>query len=149
MTPDGVDVRRVRTAGERLDAYVVRRNVFQREQQVPEEIERDALDESAEHVVAYVDGVAAGAGRLVIEGEAARVGRMAVRAPARGRGLGTAVLACLEAIAVERNCRSVVLHAQLAAAPFYRRLGYTEEGDVFVEAGIEHVTMRKALVPPL
>jgi predicted GNAT family N-acyltransferase len=31
------------------------------------------------------------------------------------------------------------------ARPFYDRLGYTAVGDVYLEAGIEHVTMRKEL----
>lgn len=143
MAVDGVEVRRVRTAGELLDAYAVRSSVFVREQQVPASIERDARDETAEHVVAYVDGVAAGAGRLVIEGDVARVGRMAVRAAVRSRGLGTAVLARLEEIASERGCRRIELHAQVHAAAFYQGLGYAAEGEVFVEAGIEHLTMTK------
>lgn len=143
MAVDGAEVRRVRTAGELLDAYAVRSSVFGREQQVPASIERDAHDETADHVVAYVDGVAAGAGRLVVEGDVARVGRMAVRAAVRSRGLGTAVLAKLEEIAAERGCRRIELHAQVHAAAFYRGLGYAAEGEVFVEAGIEHLTMSK------
>jgi predicted GNAT family N-acyltransferase len=143
---DGVEIRRVRTSGELLDAFAVRRNVFIVEQQVPESIERDELDATAEHVVAYVDGVAAGAGRLVLEGSTGRVGRMAVRAPARGRGVGAGVLAALEDIAAERGCASVELHAQMHAAGFYRHLGYQPVGEPFVEAGIEHVAMSKLLV---
>jgi predicted GNAT family N-acyltransferase len=144
---DGVEIRRVRTSGELLDAFAVRRNVFIVEQQVPESIERDELDATAEHVVAYVDGVAAGAGRLVLEGSTGRVGRMAVRAPARGRGVGTAILAELEAVAADRGCALVELHAQLHAAAFYARAGFVPDGDVFLEAGIEHVTMRKPAAP--
>jgi predicted GNAT family N-acyltransferase len=141
-----VEIRRVRTAGELLDAYAVRRNVFIVEQGVPETIERDDLDETADHVVAYVGGVAAGAGRLVVDGDVGRVGRMAVRAAARGRGVGAGVLAALEAVAKELGCSRVELHAQTRAAAFYRRLGYQPVGAPFAEAGIEHVTMFKSLV---
>ncbi|MEP7055607.1 MAG: GNAT family N-acetyltransferase [Actinomycetota bacterium] len=135
----------MRTAGELLDAYAVRRNVFIIEQQVPESIERDHLDRTAEHVVAYVDGVAAGAGRLVVEGGVGKVGRMAVRASARRRGIGARMLTELEAAAAESGCDVVELHAQLHAAPFYQRAGYATQGESFLEAGIEHVTMQKRL----
>jgi predicted GNAT family N-acyltransferase len=145
VTDVGFEIRRVRTAGELLDAYAVRRNVFIVEQQVPESIERDELDKTAEHVVAYVDGVAAGAGRLVLEGTVGRVGRMAVRAPARGRGIGAGVLAQLEEIARERGCASVELHAQLTAQDFYARNGYLPVGSIFREAEIAHVAMFKRL----
>lgn len=33
-------------------------------------------------------------------------------------------------------------HAQLSAQGFYTQLGYTKEGAVFQEAGIDHITMR-------
>lgn len=145
-----VDVRRVVTAGELLDAYAVRRNVFVVEQQVPASIERDDLDDAASHVVAYLDGVAAGTGRLVVSGDVGRVGRMAVRAPARRAGIGAAILRELESIAVDRGCKIIELHAQRHAAIFYQSLGYAAYGEPFVEAGIEHVRMnRHSPVRPL
>jgi len=143
-----LEVWRVETATQRLDAYDVRREVFIVGQQVPESIERDDLDEGADHVVAYVDGTAVGAGRLVVTGAVGRIGRMAVRANARRQGVGAALLAELEAIARDRGCAVVQLHAQVHAAGFYQALGYAAFGDVFVEAGIEHVSMSKSSLRP-
>ena len=37
------------------------------------------------------------------------------------------------------------LHAQTYAIELYRADGYVERGDRFVEEGIEHVSMEKAL----
>jgi len=37
------------------------------------------------------------------------------------------------------------LHAQTGVEGFYEGLGYGTTGDVFVEAGIDHVPMEKAL----
>lgn len=138
-----VEIRRVRTAGEMLDAFAVRRSVFIVEQQVPESVERDDLDASADHVVAYVGGVAAGAGRLVVYDGVGRIGRMAVRAAIRGHGIGGLLLAALEAVAIERACARLELHAQLTARDFYARHGYSPVGAVYLEAGIEHVSMSK------
>ena len=39
----------------------------------------------------------------------------------------------------------IILAAQLPARKFYRRLGYLEEGDVFYDANLPHVRMRKRL----
>ena len=38
-----------------------------------------------------------------------------------------------------------ILHAQTYVKDFYARHGYVEEGDLFIEADIEHVLMRKTL----
>ena len=37
------------------------------------------------------------------------------------------------------------MHAQLSALSFYQRQGYTAVGPVFLEAGIDHLEMRKLL----
>ncbi|MEA2393256.1 MAG: hypothetical protein QOJ82_1147, partial [Solirubrobacteraceae bacterium] len=41
----------------------------------------------------------------------------------------------------------IVLAAQVGARGLYERAGYEARGDVFLDAGIEHVTMAKALAP--
>jgi predicted GNAT family N-acyltransferase len=51
----------------------------------------------------------------------------------------------LAAAARARGLAEVVLHAQLSAKGFYDRLGYAPEGEVFEEAGIPHLVMRKHL----
>jgi predicted GNAT family N-acyltransferase len=151
--------REVRLAGP-SDMYAVhalRHEVFVLGQGVPAELERDALDEVVDHGVALVDGTVAATGRLVPPSEpgaAATIGRMAVAEAARGRGTGAAVLALLEQTARSRGWPAVELHAQVHAVEFYRRAGYVAYGEVYQEAGIEHLSMRKALadgglsVPP-
>ncbi|MGB8649533.1 MAG: GNAT family N-acetyltransferase, partial [Mycobacteriales bacterium] len=62
-----------------------------------------------------------------------------------GQGVGAAVLARLEERARERGLPAVELHAQLHATGFYDRAGYVPFGDVYLEAGIEHLSMRKEL----
>lgn len=127
-------------------AYAVRRHVFVDEQGVAPEIERDSLDELADHVVARHDGRVVAAGRLVVRPDGVgTVGRMAVLREVRGTGAGRAVLAALEDCALARDLRAVELHAQSHARGFYDRAGYEPYGEEFVEAGIRHVAMRKAL----
>ncbi len=122
----------------------MRHQVFVVEQQVPEELEQDELDATAWHAVAVTDaGETVGTGRLVVRGGVGWVGRMAVRADWRGRGVGALLLANLEQAARERGCLLVELHAQEHAAGFYDRAGYHGVGEPFHEAGIRHLAMRK------
>lgn len=135
------------TPADRPALVDLRRRVFVEEQGVPVELEQDDLDEGAIHAVARAaDGRALGTGRLLLgPAGAARIGRMAVAGEARGRGVGAAVLAVLEAAAADAGCHRVTLHAQVQAIGFYRRAGYEEEGGVFDDAGIPHVAMAKTL----
>ncbi|MFH8793115.1 GNAT family N-acetyltransferase [Streptomyces sp. NPDC017941] len=142
-----------------LDAcFAVRREVFVAEQGVPEDVEYDEYDAVAVHVLAVRadDGVPVGAGRL-LTGAAAVVkngdpdtgvgalGRLAVVRSARGLGAGAALVRAIEDAARARGLTAVDLHAQTHALGFYERLGYVAYGAEFLDAGIEHLAMRKAL----
>jgi predicted GNAT family N-acyltransferase/predicted GNAT family acetyltransferase len=126
--------------------HALRHAVFVVGQGVPADIEQDAHDADADHAVALCHGALVATGRLLRRGSGtAGVGRMAVRAVDRRRGIGARVLTRLEQRAAELGMTTVELHAQIDAYGFYERAGYTAVSDVYVEAGIEHVTMRKSL----
>lgn len=119
----------------------VRFAVFVHEQQVPAEIEMDERDAECLHVLA-LDGLgqAIGTGRIDVA-LGGKIGRMAVLAGQRGRGIGRALVESLHACAIERGLKSVWCHAQVAAQPFYERAGYRAHGEIFLEAGIPHIRM--------
>lgn len=122
------------------DATAIRFEVFVDEQKVPAEIELDDMDAVCLHAVAYDEaGKAIGTGRLLPDGH---IGRMAVRQPGRGTGVGGAILTLLMDKARARGDAAVVLNAQTVAAPFYARHGFVQMGEQFEEAGIAHVEMR-------
>jgi len=125
--------------------FAVRHTVFVAGQGVPPEIERDGFDAEAIHMLAETDGTTVGTGRLVVRGDVGVVGRMAVLSSARGAGIGTAILAALEQHAVAAGLAGTELHAQLPARRFYERAGYVAIGSAYLEAGLEHITMRKPL----
>jgi len=137
------DIRIVRTQQEREDAFGVRIAVFVEEQQIPREEELDDLDETAVHCVGYLDGVAVAAGRLVVMDGYGKIGRMAVLAQYRGKGLGGRVLEELEREGAARGIRTFRLSAQLSARGFYDRRDYLAVGDVYDEVGIPHIAMEK------
>lgn len=125
-------------------ASAVRHAVFVQEQGVPADMELDAFDAVSLHALAYDGDKVLGTGRLLPDGH---IGRMAVSRDARGAGVGSALLVALMAAARQRGDAEVVLHAQLTARDFYLRHGYAPEGDVFMDAGIEHIAMRHRFFP--
>jgi predicted GNAT family N-acyltransferase len=132
---------------QREAASALRHAVFAQEQGIAAELMVDDADASAVHAMALNRfGRAVGSGRLLQAAPGvAQIGRMATHAGVRGAGVGSQVLQALMAAARTRGDREVLLHAQTSALPFYRRAGYVPEGPVFVEAGVSHQTMRRAL----
>jgi predicted GNAT family N-acyltransferase len=141
----GVRCQPVQTPAEWAWASAIRLAVFVDEQRVPFEEELDEHDRDAFHVLASLDERPVGTGRLVMEGDSGRIGRMAVLAAARGAGVGSAVLQALLAEAERRGLRSVHLAAQLHARPFYARHGFVAGGPHFLDAGIWHQRMERSL----
>jgi len=136
----------VRTATWRDDREAlqsVRIPVFVAEQKVDAREEFDDVDPVCQHILAFdANGKAIGTGRIDGHG---KIGRMAVLPEWRKHRVGMAIL--VQAIELARNAglARVYLHAQLSAAGFYRRAGFTAHGEHFFEAGIEHVAMERTL----
>ncbi|MEU6815139.1 GNAT family N-acetyltransferase [Streptomyces sp. NPDC046860] len=151
-------VRIAEDPADREACFAVRKDVFVGEQGVPQDIEYDAHDATAVHVLAMgEDGVPLGTGRL-LHGEAAAaknggdasvgsLGRLAVSRRARGLGVGAALVRAIEDAARGLGLSAVDLHAQTQALGFYERLGYTAYGPEFQDAGIAHRAMRRPLGP--
>ncbi|MEU6912117.1 GNAT family N-acetyltransferase [Streptomyces olindensis] len=156
MSSPAYVVRVAEGPGDREACFAVRKEVFVGEQGVPEDLEYDAYDAGAVHVLAVrEDGVPLGTGRLLY-GEAAvaqtgadpsvgSLGRLAVTSRARGLGVGAALVRAIEDAARARGLTAVDLHAQTHALGFYERLGYEPYGPEYLEAGIAHRGMRRSL----
>ncbi|WP_460108984.1 GNAT family N-acetyltransferase [Streptomyces sp. YKOK-J1] len=149
-------VRVAEDPADREACFAVRKEVFVVEQGVAQDIEYDAYDTVAVHVLAVrEDGVPLGTGRL-LHGEAAAaktggdasvgsLGRLAVARSARGLGVGAALVRAVEEAARARGLAAVDLHAQTHALGFYELLGYEAYGPEFPDAGIPHRAMRRVL----
>lgn len=127
-------------AHEREALRGIRLEVFVREQQVPESLEWDEFDADSIHVLARdAAGEPIGCARLTPQG---KIGRVAVRQPWRGLGIGAVLLRELVSRARAQGRSEVTLYAQQAAVRFYEREGFVAFGETFEEAGIPHQAMR-------
>jgi predicted GNAT family N-acyltransferase len=140
-----IDVRPARGAPELRAAMAVRHEVFVVEQRVPPAEEYDGRDDAALHLVAVEDGTVVATCRLLADRDTVTLGRMAVTASARRRGIASRVLAEAEAQAVALGGRRMELAAQTGALALYEGAGYRAYGERFLDAGIEHVMMEKKL----
>jgi GNAT superfamily N-acetyltransferase len=104
----------------------------------PEEKEQD---KQAVHMLATVDGKAAGTVSLL----AGRLRQMAVLDGFQGLGLGAKLVIYLEKIASEMGLQEVGLDARFNAIGFYEKLGYECCSEVYEKIGIPHRKMKKVL----
>ena len=139
----GVEIRWSTGPEDLQGAFALRERVFYGEQGVPREEDVDAHDAEALQLVALDRDSrrVIGTLRVVIDGEHAKVGRVAVQREWRRRGVALRMLELALSAARERGCTRVRLAAQLQAVALYERAGFAVESDPFKEAGIQHVWM--------
>jgi predicted GNAT family N-acyltransferase len=123
------------------EIFGIRDVVFIKGQDCPYDEEVDGLDSESEHFLAYMDEEVVGYCRLRMVGKKAKMERFAVYEKWRGEGIGKALVKHLLDLLEVRNVEVKFLNAQTRTKSFYQGLGFKEEGDLFWEAGIEHIAM--------
>ena len=121
----------------------IRKSVFIDEQHVPEQLEWDGRDTECTQFLLTIDSVPVATARLTPEGQ---IGRMAVLRNFRGKGFGSKLLAAVIEQAKHAGHKQIFLHAQVSVIKFYQLHGFTAYGDVFIDAGIEHRSMKLACI---
>lgn len=120
----------------------IRNSVFTNEQNVDPDLDFDGRDRDAVHVLIVFNEKYVGTGRMLKDGH---IGRLAVLKEYRGRRLGVKIVESLVKEAKGINLKRVYLGAQKHAVGFYRKLGFLEYGEPFMEVNIEHVHMEKVI----
>jgi ElaA protein len=107
----------------------------------------DGQDLGAQHLLMWQDGALVGYLRLIPDPSAARVaiGRVAVAAPLRGRGLARLLMdAALARCRQDYPDCAVMLSAQTYLAPFYETLGFRATSAPYDDYGVPHVDMARS-----
>jgi ElaA protein len=123
----------------------IRRIVFIKGQNVSEADERDGRDADAIHLIAFADGTPVGTARILLADGTGKIGRVAVLEAHRGTGLGKALMAKALEVLREEGAVKAKLSAQTQAIGFYEALGFTAHGPKYLDAGIPHRDMTRAL----
>lgn len=123
-------------------AMALRREVFVHEQHVPAEEEFDVYDLTATHVVALDDGDVVGALRILFLDEHVKIGRVAVSASARGKGIATRMMNFAMDVARARGETKFYLTAQIDKLALYEKLGFVAFGGEFQDGGMPHLAMK-------
>ena len=125
--------------------HALRRAVFIEEQEVPEDLEVDGLDDAALHLLATLDGRPVGTARMLLKGATGKIGRVCVLRDLRGQGVGAALIRAAVEELRRLGLAQAKLGSQVHAIPFYEKLGFAAEGPVYDDAGIPHRDMVLAL----
>ena len=125
------------------DITAIRREVFMVEQGISYTDEFEGNEDSFIHFCCYENDLLIGYLRASISNDMMRIGRVAVRKEYRKQGVGVKLMTVAENFGKEKGCKLVSLNAQIQAKGFYAKLGYIESGNIFLEANIKHILMKK------
>ena len=127
------------------EAKAIRFKVFVDEQGFQNEL--DAIDDTAIHLVLSVDGTPAGAARMFTEdgGKSYHLGRICVLKEYRGMHLGADIVNKMCEKAKELGAERCELSAQCRAMEFYKKIGFQERGEVYLDEYCPHIFMEKSL----
>ena len=125
-------------------ALEVRKEVFVKQQGIPENLVFDGLDTEAMHMVVTKGGQTIGTARIrFLDTGEAKLERMAVLKAFRDSGIGKGIISFVVEELTSRRVEKLVLHAQHEVVGFYNKCGFEEAGSPFWEAGIKHIKMER------
>ena len=127
---------------------VVRTLVFEVEQEVASHLEIDEHEDACRHILGLDDDnpIAAARWRVYKPG-VAKIERVAILKPWRGRNLGSALMqATISDIRhAAPELKTLRLEAQDHAIAFYEKLGFAVVGEGFLQAGIPHHAIERSV----
>ena len=105
----------------------------------------DDKDQHSYHLMGWQKEILIAYSRLIPPGmtyKNASIGRVITTATSRGKNIGRELMIrSIKKVSELFNERSVTIGAQLYLKNFYKSLGFTEAGDVYLEDGIKHIKM--------
>ncbi|MDO5518859.1 MAG: GNAT family N-acetyltransferase [bacterium] len=123
------------------EVFRIRNEVFCKEQGIASELEHDAFDNGAIHVLINDHDCNVAVGRLVQEQGEYSIGRVAVIKEERGNYYGDFVVRMLVDKAFRLGAKEVKILAQKDTVPFYKKIGFAEAGEECVKVNIPHIPM--------
>ena len=121
--------------------FKIREEVFIKGQKVPRSKEWDKHDKSSTHFIVLIEDIPIGCARITFKDRNAKLERIAILKKFRNRGYGKKIVSKLISYSKLKKSSSIFMNAQYYLKDYYSKLGFKEQGKVFMEAGIKHVKM--------
>ncbi len=132
----------VESQEELIKCFLVRGIVFLEEQHVSHSLEMDEHEYSVLHFLGQDEmGEPIAASRLRFVEGWAKLERIAVRKKWRGQGYGKKIIRLMLSEGKKRGFSNFKMNAQAHLVEFYRQFGFEPQGEIFMEANIEHILM--------
>ena len=147
INQEGLTLKPVVTPMDMWNVTNIRELVFRKEQKVPYE-EDEVFEEQleAKTYLIYLKDKVIGTIRYRLVNDEYKVERFAILKEYRNKGYGKqAFNYFVELLATKFNPCTITLNSQEAVIGFYETCGFVKEGDMFVEAGINHIKMNKII----
>jgi ElaA protein len=125
------------------DVWRLRQDVFVVEQECPyRDLDGRDLEGGTRHVLLRDGDELLGYARVLDDGDVWRIGRVVLARRARGRGLADPLLETALQVCPDRP---IVMDAQTPLRAWYERFGFEVSGEEFLDDGIPHLPMRRAV----
>lgn len=125
------------------DAFKLRNMIFCDEQGFSTEV--DSKDDQCIHMVIYEANLPIATGRYYIDNNNYHIGRICVLKSHRGSKIGNEVMNILEKEIASKGGKTFVLDAQEQAKEFYQKLGYKQNGEMYMDEHCPHIPMIKKI----
>ncbi len=124
--------------------FALRRAVFIDEQAVPEADEVDGEDETCTHILATLNGTPIGTARFQLKNGSVKIQRVCISGEHRGKNFGADLIRFIvNHVETTGSAKRLFLGSQTHAVPFYEKLGFTQYGPEYLDAGIPHYDMER------
>ena len=141
-----ITIEKINSEEDIAKCFQIRAVVFIEEQNVPYEEEIDGLDPVSDQFLLSVDGEPIATARVRYQDDLAKIERVAVLKGQRGLNIGYQLMQFIIAdILTHPTIKHMKLAAQVQVTTFYEKLGFESYGDVFLDAAIDHIWMKREI----
>ena len=123
----------------------IRETVFTNELRISKQELFDKNDETCDHFLIFDGKEITGSVRILSMEKVAKLERMAILKEFRTKNYGKNCIFQLKEYYLEHGFSHIILDSIYSVREFYKKCGFTEEGDVFQRVGIDHIRMSLTL----
>ena len=119
----------------------IRRTVFKDELQISESELYDDFDNSCDHFLIFDGKNIVGSVRIVMMDCKIKLERMAILKEYRAKNYGRLCILQIKEYYSALDFSQIILDSIYSVKDFYKKCGFTEEGEKFQRVGIDHIRM--------